>query len=241
MTPQVAALAPAPKAVIDVRTVPPPQRHPLFFATFDQLAVGETMVLVNDHDPRPLRMQFEVLAANRFQWDYLEAGPTRWQVKITRTQPTPPGQEAARMLPNHGFTCGGHGHTHGAAPAPAPVLLRPADQAQFRPERFNPLVLAGSPRMKVILACFEAGQFIPVHSPGIDLALYVLDGRGQCQVGAEERPLTAGDLMFVPAGEKRGVKAETRMTVLHVVSPPPTEADHGEVQTGLKLGTWKPA
>lgn len=40
--------------VLDVRTVPPPQRHPLILQTFESLAPGEAFILVNDHDPKPL-------------------------------------------------------------------------------------------------------------------------------------------------------------------------------------------
>ncbi len=36
---------------IDVRTIPPRDRHPLIFQTFDALAVGESFELVNDHAP----------------------------------------------------------------------------------------------------------------------------------------------------------------------------------------------
>jgi hypothetical protein len=46
-------------------------------------------------------------------------------------------------------------------------------------------------------------------------------------------------VIVVPAGEQRGVKADTRMVALHVVSPPPTEADHVQVQAGFQRGTWR--
>ncbi|MFA5915127.1 MAG: DUF2249 domain-containing protein [Burkholderiales bacterium] len=39
---------------VDVRNIVPRDRHPLIFSTFDQLAPGEAMLLVNDHDPKPL-------------------------------------------------------------------------------------------------------------------------------------------------------------------------------------------
>ncbi|MEX2454161.1 MAG: DUF2249 domain-containing protein, partial [Rhodospirillaceae bacterium] len=39
---------------IDVRTIPPVQRHPLIFETFEALGTGEFFELVNDHDPKPL-------------------------------------------------------------------------------------------------------------------------------------------------------------------------------------------
>jgi quercetin dioxygenase-like cupin family protein len=56
-------------------------------------------------------------------------------------------------------------------------------ETAFQPSRFNPVVLAESERTKVILACFEPGQFIPVHHPRVDLTLVVLDGEGTMVAG----------------------------------------------------------
>lgn len=70
---------------IDVRMVPPPQRHPLIFQTFESLAPGEGFVLINDHDPKPLYYQFAFERQGQFTWEYLEAGPKVWRVRIGRT------------------------------------------------------------------------------------------------------------------------------------------------------------
>jgi uncharacterized protein (DUF2249 family) len=43
---------------VDVRTLIPRERHPLIFKTFSNLAPGDTFLLVNDHDPKPLYYQF---------------------------------------------------------------------------------------------------------------------------------------------------------------------------------------
>ncbi len=113
------------------------------------------------------------------------------------------------------------------------------EKTAFRPDRFNPVELARTPNAKVVLACFEPGQFIPVHQPGVDLVLLVLEGTGRFTDDAGEHPLEAGSMAFVPAGGKRGIRADSRMVVLHVVTPPPTEADHCGVAAGLKRGTWQ--
>jgi uncharacterized protein (DUF2249 family) len=39
---------------LDIRAIPPVQRHPLIFQRLEALAPGESFVLVNDHDPKPL-------------------------------------------------------------------------------------------------------------------------------------------------------------------------------------------
>jgi uncharacterized protein (DUF2249 family) len=72
-------------ARIDVRTVAPRDRHPLIFSTFGRLARGESLELVNDHDPRPLYYQFNAQVPGGFAWEYLERGPGTWRVAITRT------------------------------------------------------------------------------------------------------------------------------------------------------------
>jgi uncharacterized protein (DUF2249 family) len=70
---------------LDIRVVPPSEKHPTIFQTFDALPVGGAFTLVNDHDPFPLRFQFEATRNGRFSWEYLEQGPTVWRVNIGRT------------------------------------------------------------------------------------------------------------------------------------------------------------
>ena len=70
---------------LDVRAIPPREKHPTIFATFDALAPGQSFVLVNDHDPFPLRYQFEAVRTGKFGWEYLEQGPTVWRVEISRS------------------------------------------------------------------------------------------------------------------------------------------------------------
>jgi quercetin dioxygenase-like cupin family protein len=120
------------------------------------------------------------------------------------------------------------------------VLFNSYQQAvAFSAERFNPVILAENEHVKVVLACFEPGQFIPVHQPGVDLTLTILEGEGLVAAGGQEERLGPGCLVFVPAGEARGIKAETRLVILHVVTPPPTAEDHAGVMAGLKRGTWR--
>ena len=78
-----AAAAPA-DPTLDVRQMAPAKRHEVIFATFASLPPSTGFVLVNDHDPRPLRYQFEAEHAGQFTWDYLEAGPEVWRVRIGR-------------------------------------------------------------------------------------------------------------------------------------------------------------
>ncbi len=74
-----------PSHVLDLRTIPPRARHPLIFSRFDALARGQSLQLVNDHNPQPLRHQFEDRASGQFEWAVLEGGPAVWRIQITRT------------------------------------------------------------------------------------------------------------------------------------------------------------
>lgn len=67
---------------IDVRRIPHNQRHAVIFAAYAAMGPGEGFVLVADHDPRPLRYQFEAQHSGEFTWDYVEEGPQIWRVRI---------------------------------------------------------------------------------------------------------------------------------------------------------------
>lgn len=69
---------------LDVRKIQPRERHPLIFQTFDELAPGESFELLNDHDPKPLYYQFQAERSGQVDWTYLEEGPERWRVKVSK-------------------------------------------------------------------------------------------------------------------------------------------------------------
>ena len=85
LEPALSELAPS-LHLIDVRRVPPPERHPLILGTFDALVTGAAFELVNDHDPVPLHRQFDSIRSGQFDWHYLARGPELWHVRITRVQ-----------------------------------------------------------------------------------------------------------------------------------------------------------
>lgn len=76
---------------IDVRRIEPRERHATIFAAFDALQPGQALEIVNDHDPRPLRLQLQARAQGDFSWTYLQAGPELWRVAIARPAATATG------------------------------------------------------------------------------------------------------------------------------------------------------
>lgn len=70
--------------VLDVREIPPWERHPKIFDTFDNLESGQAIQLINDHDPRPLHYEFMHEREGQFEWDSEEKSPREWVATIKK-------------------------------------------------------------------------------------------------------------------------------------------------------------
>ena len=68
--------------ILDLRPLPPFQRHEKIFQVWNSLKPGEALKIINDHDPKPLWYQFEVEYKGKYAWDYEQQGPQDWIVKI---------------------------------------------------------------------------------------------------------------------------------------------------------------
>lgn len=69
---------------LDLRPLPPFERHEKIFQMWDALKPGETLKITNDHDPKPLHYQFEAEYTNQYEWEYEAEGPKDWIVKIKK-------------------------------------------------------------------------------------------------------------------------------------------------------------
>jgi uncharacterized protein (DUF2249 family) len=69
---------------LDVRRLRKPDKHPTIFAAYAALAVGQSFVLVNNHDPRHLRAEFDADCPGSFGWEYVEKGPAVWRIRISK-------------------------------------------------------------------------------------------------------------------------------------------------------------
>ena len=69
---------------LDLRSLPPFERHEKIFQMWDALKSGETLRITNDHDPKPLHYQFEAEYKDQYEWEYEQEGPKDWIVKIKR-------------------------------------------------------------------------------------------------------------------------------------------------------------
>ena len=72
--------------ILNVTLLEPKLKHPTIFERFDELVSGESLILHNDHDPKPLFYELSAERGDIFEWEYLEQGPELWRIKITKTR-----------------------------------------------------------------------------------------------------------------------------------------------------------
>lgn len=70
--------------IIDVPSLEPKLKHPTIFKKFDELEEGDSIIVHNDHDPKPVYYQLMGERGNVFTWEYLKEGPEWWDVKIRK-------------------------------------------------------------------------------------------------------------------------------------------------------------
>lgn len=71
-------------ATIKVTEYPPHMKHKVIFETFNKLEANQALLIINDHDPKPLHYQFQSMHPDGFEWEYIEQGPETFQVKIVK-------------------------------------------------------------------------------------------------------------------------------------------------------------
>ncbi|WP_372594974.1 DUF2249 domain-containing protein [Actinotalea sp.] len=69
---------------LDARLLDRSVRHATIIAAVAALEPGESLVLANDHDPKPLRAQLAEREPGQLTWDYLAQGPEIFRIQITR-------------------------------------------------------------------------------------------------------------------------------------------------------------
>lgn len=171
---------------LDVRPLPKAGKHPAIFRAYDALGVGESLVLVNDHDPRHLRDEFEVEHPGGYAWEYLARYRGEYRIKITRLAATP----LPRVLADAAAL--GAGAADGDATGAVWKL-------QMRERDLDSTIIALPP-----------GAAIGAHNgPGVDVLIYVLAGSGQLDTELDDRTvaLRAGSLIWLPRRSRRSFTA----------------------------------
>ncbi|MFD2758073.1 DUF2249 domain-containing protein [Gulosibacter faecalis] len=165
---------------LDVRSIPKPQRHGRIFAEFATLAVGEALVLINDHEPKHLRDEFARELPGSYGWDALpgssdEAG---WRIRISKRTRTP----LPRLVGD----------------------ARDGDSASGSAWRLEPAARDLDANVIVL----PAGDEIRRHDgPSLDVLLLVLSGSGTLETEGDPVGLRPDALVWLPARSQRRIVA----------------------------------
>ncbi len=52
--------------------------------TLDSLQMGETIEIIDNHNPSLLYNQLQENRPNEFEWNYLEEGPNTWKIAVKK-------------------------------------------------------------------------------------------------------------------------------------------------------------
>ncbi len=70
--------------IYDGREVACSVKHGQIIARAQCLATGDFFVLINGHNPVPLRYQLDAEHPGQFSWEYVQEGPDVFAVRISR-------------------------------------------------------------------------------------------------------------------------------------------------------------
>ena len=170
------------EAELDARVLPKPVKHKTIFETFAKLPVGEAFVLLNDHEPEPLRQEFEREHPGSYGWEYLEKGAERgalWRTRISRLSST-----ALPWVLTDTTTTG-----EGAEPDPAGVVWKLDVQSR---------------ELDADVTTLSAGQDTGMHTgPEVDALIHVLSGSGRLTTELNVTDLSAGARLWMPKRSRR--------------------------------------
>ena len=163
---------------LDVRPLRKPDKHPAIFQAYAAVPVGESLVIVNDHDPRHLRDEFEVEHPGGYAWEYLAKDPGAWRIQITKLASTP----LPRILADTSAL------STTAADATGVIW-----KLQMRERDLDSNIIALAP-----------GAAIDAHAgPDIDVLIHVLAGSGHLATELDTLPLRPGSLTWLPRRSRR--------------------------------------
>ena len=165
---------------LDVRELRKPDKHPTIFAAYAALALGESFVLINDHDPKHLHDEFESDHSGSYRWEYLNTEPRDWRIMITKLASTP----LPRILVNTADAVADPGQ---------PDATGAVWKLQTRERDLDSNLIALAP-----------GGTIDAHTgPDLDVLVHVLAGSGHLVTERDTVDLRPGALVWLPRRSRR--------------------------------------
>lgn len=171
---------------LDVRPMRKPDKHPMIFRTYHALASGQSFVLINDHDPKHLREEFEADHAGSYDWEYLNTEARNWQIRITKLTSTP----LPRILIN------------------TDEFTSDTDRADVTGAAWKLQITERDLDSNVIN--LPPGESIGSHlGPDLDVLVHVLAGSGHLTTERGVLGLEPGALVWLPRRSRRQIDAGT--------------------------------
>lgn len=171
---------------LDVRGIRKPDKHPTIFAAYADLPVGGAFVLVNDHDPKHLRDEFEVEYGVGYGWEYLNREVRDWRIQITKLAGTP--------LPRVLVATTTITADNAEADATGAVW-----KLQVRERDLDSQIITLRPE-----------ETVEAHTgPDFDVLVHVLNGGGQVATELDTVSLEPGAVLWLPRRSRRQFTAGT--------------------------------
>lgn len=184
---------------IDVRTLPAQRRHAEVFEAYQRLETGQSVVVIDDHDPDSLRDEFDRELAGSFIWETLPALEQAYRVRITKRARTALPRVMANtetLLHDSGADTGGSiwQLTPGTRDLDSNIIALPAHD--------------------------EIAQHI---GPDLDVLILVLHGSGDLHTELNVIALHQGALVWLPRkAQRRFIAGQDGLQYLTVHQRKPT-------------------
>lgn len=72
--------------ILNIPAIEPKEKHALIFKLFESKGSGESFIIHNDHDPKPVFYQLQAMHGDALVWEYLQEGPQWWDVRVGKKE-----------------------------------------------------------------------------------------------------------------------------------------------------------
>lgn len=165
---------------LDVRPLRKPDKHPTIFARYADLPTGASFVLVNDHEPKHLKDEFEANFPGSYEWECLQGEPRDWRIKITKLTST----ALPRILVNSDDI---------GAQAADPDVTGAVWKLEMRDRDLDSNIIALPPH----------GGIDAYTGPDLDVLIHVVAGAGQLTTEVGTVDLRPGAVLWLPRRSRR--------------------------------------
>lgn len=66
------------------RSSNPVDEDRILFETLDSLQMGESIEIIDNHDPSSLYEELQAYRPNEFEWNCIEEGPDTWKISVEK-------------------------------------------------------------------------------------------------------------------------------------------------------------